>query len=215
MCNKSWPLFKNHDPMRYPAVIHLLIILGALFPFTAEAQDRKEKVVLDGEVLTALITEDNDTLLFADLEDIQLTSPRAFKSRDERRKYYKYRRYAAIVYPYAVEAVRQYREIETATTDMKKRQRRKYIRHQHKYLKGEFKDQLKALTKTQGYLLIKMVEKELEVVMFDLVKDARGGFNAFTYNLVGNLNGYSLKDGYQEGEDRILDMVLDDFEIKL
>ena len=180
---------------------------------SAEAQDRKERMTLAGQVVTALITEENDTLLIADLEDVQVTSPRKFKNSEDYRRYMKYRRYAAIVYPYAVEAVRTYRQIEENTEGVKKSKRRKFIRKKKKELKGEFKEPLSKLTKTQGFLLIKMVEKELDVVMFDLIQDTRGGFNAFTWNLLGNLNGFSLKEGYQRGKDPILDMVLDDYDI--
>lgn len=195
-------------------------LIFALLPFLLitiftrlDAQDRREKTILAGQVVTALITEDNDTLLIADLEDVQVTSPRKFQNSEDYRRYMKYRRYAAIVYPYAVEAVRVYRDIEENTEGVKKGKRRKYIRKKKKELKDEFKEPLAKLTKTQGFLLIKMVEKELEVVMYDLIQDTRGGLNAFTWNLLGNLNGFSLKEGYIRGQDPILDMVLDDYDI--
>lgn len=196
-----------------PLIIALLLFTMLLMSYRSEAQDRRERITLAGQVVMALITEGNDTLLIADLEDVQVTSPRKFQNSEDYRRYMKYRRYAAIVYPYAVEAVRTYRQIEENTGGIKKRKRRKYIRNKKKELKEEFKGPLSKLTKTQGFLLIKMLEKELDVVMYDLIQDTRGGLNAFTWNLLGNLNGYSLKEGYKRGKDPILDMVLDDYDI--
>ncbi len=168
---------------------------------------------IDGQVVPFTVDDCGDTLLLASLENVSVSSPRLFANRDEYNRYRKYRRYAAKVYPYAVEAVRLFREVEDATGDLKKRKRKKYIRELHQELKDEFQDPLKKLTKTQGKILVKMIEKEIDTPMYDLIKNMRNGFTAFKWNLVGGLNGYSLKDGYIRGEDHILDMVLDDFDI--
>ena len=58
-----------------------------------------------------------------------------------------------------------------------------------------------------------MIEKELDTSMYDLIKDLRGGFNATYWAGLSNMYGYRLKDGYIEGEDPILDLVLEDFNI--
>jgi len=82
-----------------------------------------------------------------------------------------------------------------------------------KKLDDEFKEPLKKLTKTQGYILIKMIEKELDTPFYDLVKNLRGGFVAGYWNQLGRLNGYRIKNGYIEGEDNILDVILQDYDV--
>ena len=72
---------------------------------------------------------------------------------------------------------------------------------------------MKNLTRTQGKILIKMIEKELDTPFYTLLKDLRGGFTATYYNEFGKFYGYQLKDGYIPGEDSILDAVLYDFNI--
>jgi hypothetical protein len=166
-----------------------------------------------GHRLVMVVTDQQDTLLMANLADVQVTASRSFENSDAYRRYMKYRRYAAVVYPYAVEAVRAWRDIETQTEGMKRRKAKKYIRQKKNDMKNAHKDALMNLSRTHGHILIKMVERELDIVMYDLIKDTRGGFNAFTWNLMGNLYGISLKEGYRVGEDPILDMVLEDFDI--
>lgn len=168
---------------------------------------------IDGQVVPFTIDDCGDTLILASIEDISVSSPRFFEDPADYKRYRKYRRYAAKVYPYAVEAIRLFREVEDATVNLKKSKRKKYIRQLHKELKDEFQDPLKKLTKTQGKILVKMIEKELDTPMYSLIKSMRNGVTAFKWNLLGSLNGYSLKDGYIRGEDYILDMVLDDFDI--
>jgi len=175
--------------------------------------DRRKTVVIDGNILTQIVTEKGDTLLLAFLDDVSISSPRSFKNRDEYLQYMRYRRYALVVYPYAKEAIRIFRETERATTEMKDRERKRYIRKLQKELETEFEDPLKNLTRTQGYVLIKMIERELDTNIYDLVKGLRGGLTASYWNTFSRLYGFHLKDGYEEGKDPILDVVLQDFNI--
>jgi hypothetical protein len=169
-------------------------------------------LTIDGEIVIAKIT-DEDTLYIADLDRINVTSKRKFENREEYLLYLRYRRYANKVYPYAVEAIRIFRELEQVTPEMKARHRRKHIKDLHKELKDEFGDPLKGLSKTQGRILIYMIEKELKTPMYFLIKDLRSGLTARYWNTMGALFGYKLREGYIRGEDPILDMVLDDFNI--
>jgi len=190
----------------------ILVLTLVFHSLLAQTKERKEKITFDGQIVTALITE-TDTFIVADLEDVSVSSPRQFDDRDEYRKYLKYRRYAAVVYPYASDAIKLFREVDHVTKTMKKRKRKKHIRRLSKQLKKEFKSPLKKLTKTQGLLLIKMIEKELDRPFYTLIKGLRGGMAATYWNQLGKLNGYSLKEGYIVGKDPIMDMVLKDFNI--
>ncbi len=178
------------------------------------AQDTKpvDKLKIDGEIVGVQYSED-DTLLVADLGDVYVSSPRNFDSVDDYLRYMKYRRYANKVYPYAVEAIKIFREVEHVTTTMKPRKRKKHIKRLHKELKKEFTDPLKNLSKTQGKILIKMIEKELDTPFYSLVKSLRGGFTATYWSTLSRPFGYRLKKGYKKGDDPILDAVLYDLDI--
>ena len=51
--------------------------------------------------------------------------------------------------------------------------------------------------------------------MYDVLHDVRGGFTATKWQTIGRLYGYDLKEGYTPGEDRVLDMILKDFELNI
>ena len=170
-----------------------------------------EKIRIAGEIVEARI-ENGDTIIIAHLDEATVTSFRNFESDTQFRMYNKYRRYAAMVYPYAVESIRIFRQVEEETAGMKKRKRKKYVNQLQKELKKEFADPLKSLSRTQGKILIKMIEYELDTPMYDLLKNLNG-VSAFQWQMVGKLNGYDLKEGYISGEDPILDAILSDFDI--
>ncbi len=171
-------------------------------------------VVVNGQVLEIMVDDTGDTLYIAkDLEDVSVSSPRSFKDKGEYARYLKFRRYAVKVYPYAKEAIRIFRETEEMASSLNKRKKRRLMRKLQKELKKDFEKPLKHLTKLQGYILVKMIEKELDTPMFTLVKSLRGGFVANYWNLFSKMYGYHLKDGYQPGKDKILDAVLNDFDI--
>lgn len=180
--------------------------------YTEDSLDLFETKI-DGRVMTAMITEDGDTLIMEKLEDISITSLRTFKSEADYRKYMKFRRYAAIVYPYAKEAIKIFRETEYVTSTMKKKKRKKHIKKLQEDLNQKFEEPLKKLTKLQGKILIKMIERELDRNMYDLIAGLRGKFTAFYWHNASKLYSYDLKEGYQEGKYRILDAVLQDFDI--
>lgn len=195
------------------------IFLSLLFliTFVLSAQDTAPGYLIkrpDGTILmAAYITAEGDTVIYCQLREFEVSAPRTFANAEDYKRYERYQRYAPTVIPYAVEAVRTYRELEAATREGSNRERKKYIAELQNRMDDKFKSQLKNLTRTQGLMLIKMIEKELHMPFYDLVKDVKGGFSAFYWNEFGKVYGYQLKDGYERGEDYILDSVLDKYDL--
>ncbi|MEZ4988067.1 MAG: DUF4294 domain-containing protein [Saprospiraceae bacterium] len=160
-----------------------------------------------------MIDDCGDTLIVASLDDVSVSSLRSFENDEDYRRYRRYRQYAVKVYPYAVQAIRIFKETERATQELSDRKSKKYIRRLQKELKEEFADPLKNLSKTQGLILIKMIERELDTPMYELIKDLRGGVTATYWNALGKLFSHDIKEGYTPGKDKILDAVLNDFDV--
>lgn len=190
------------------------LLFGTLFLLQIQIQAQQPGQVKIGDrVYTVMITECGDTLLTADLNPISISSPRSFASSDEYRKYQRYRRAAAVAYPYAAEAVKLFRILEEHTDEMRRGKRRKFTKEMQDELEKKFEDPLKKLTRTQGLILTKMIERELNISTFDIIKEARGGFTATYWSTFSRLYGYRLKEAYKRGEDPIMDVVLDDYNV--
>ncbi len=192
-------------------IVVFVVVLWANFSFSQDVGSMG-KVRINGHIVTYEVI-DNDTLFIMDLEELSVTSPRSFLNRDEYLLYMRYRRYAAQVYPYALEAMRIYNEQMALTGEMSSRKQKKHMKQVQRELEENFEEPLKKLTKTQGMILIKMIERELEIPFHQLVKELRGGFTASYWNTLAKFNGYKLKEGYHRGDNPMLDIVLDDFNI--
>lgn len=160
-----------------------------------------------------MVDECGDTLIVAELSDVSISSPEAFDNKEDYKLYRRYRRYAKAVYPYAVDAIRIFRETEYMTQNMGKKERKRYVRRLQKELKENFEEPLKKMSKTKGKVLYRMIEKELDTPIYYLIKDLRGGLTARYWATMAGFYGHKLKQGYKVGDDEILDMVLDDFDI--
>ena len=159
-----------------------------------------------------LEVENGDSIFIMSLNLVRVVARRKFANFAEQRQYYLYWRAARKVYPYALQAISLYEEIEAETKDMNKRQRRRYLRKEQKELKEDFKEQMKKLSRTEGKVLIKMVEKETNKSFFNLIKETRGGFTATYWHNLGKLWDYDLKNGYQPGADPLLDEIFLDYD---
>jgi Domain of unknown function (DUF4294) len=154
-----------------------------------------------------------DTMLNGVIPDLIVKEAPSFKTTDEYYTYLRYKRYAEKVYPYAVQAVKAYNDVKDSVQTMGFFERRRFIRDKQHELKSKFEDPLINLSKGQGKVLIKMIERKLQIPMYEVIDETKGSFTAVYWNILGKTNGYQLKDGYKEGDDRILDLVIDDYNI--
>jgi hypothetical protein len=171
------------------------------------------KLSIEGKIYPALITENGDTLILVDLDNVSITALRTFANDEEYRKYLRFRNYAAKVYPYAKEAIRIFRELEYVSQHMSKKEKKKKIAELEEQLTKEFEEPLTNLTKLQGKIMIKMIEKETGQPIYHMIKDLKGGFKAFYWNAFSKLYSYDLKEGYNRGQYPVLDAVLQDFDV--
>lgn len=198
------------------SILPLLLFLAGMFA-TVEASaqngERKEKVMVNGNLLTMWITETGDTLFMANLDGFSVSTPKKFDDPGQQNLYRRYRRYAVKVYPYAVEAIKIFREVEHLSEDLSRRQRKRKLKKIQRDLEEKFEEPLKKLSKKQGYVLMKMIERELDTSMYKLIKNTRGGFTAMYWSTFASFYGHKLREGYEEGRDPVIDPILKDFDV--
>lgn len=114
------------------------------------------------------------------------------------------------VYPYAILAAAKLKEYNQALEKLPTEKAKKaYIKTIEKELKAEFEDPLKNLTITQGKILLKLIDRETGNTSFALVKDLRGGFQAFMWQSLARLFGSNMKSEYDpEGEDIMIERAI-------
>lgn len=152
-----------------------------------------------------------DTLLI-ELDEVLLLQKLKFDTSYDRRYYYWFRKKVIKAYPYARIAAERLEVLNERLENIKSNRRKKeYIKRIQKYMEGEFTDQLKKLTRTEGRILIKLLHRQTGIVAYDLVKDYRSGWKAFWYNTTASMFKLSLKDTYDpmnNNEDFLIEDIL-------
>jgi hypothetical protein len=77
-----------------------------------------------------------------------------------------------------------------------------------KYLLEAYTPKMKKLTRSQGQLLIKLVDRETSSSSYHIIDAFMGSLKAWSYNLFASIFGNSLKARYNPyGEDRLTERV--------
>lgn len=176
--------------MRIVAILSLLFLLSA----TVKSQDE-----VDAYQETWLMYQ-GDSAALVPLRPVHVFAPMKFKNEKERQAYSKLVRDVRIAYPYAkviaYSIIETYEYMQTLPTEKEKQ---KYLEDVQKYLMAEYKPKMKKMTKTQGKILIKLVDRECNTSSYNIVKALLGSFKATFYNAFASLFGNSLKAEYDPG----------------
>lgn len=93
------------------------------------------------------------------------------------------------------------------------RERKKYLRKFEKDLFGEYEDDIREMTVSQGKLLIKLIDRETYNTSYDLIRQYRGAFSAAFWQSIARIFGSDLKAEYDPyGEDAIIEIILIEIE---
>lgn len=114
------------------------------------------------------------------------------------------------VYPIAQLAREKMQEMEDELSRLPtKKEQREYIAGLYDEIKAEYTPILKKMTRTQGRVLLKLIDRETEYTAYEILKEFRGGFVAGFWQTIGKIFGHDLKDDYDKtGEDRMIEQIV-------
>lgn len=144
---------------------------------------------------TVLFNSNNDSLLFVELETVDIYPERGKKL--NYRKYSRLVRKIRKVYPFAREAVvelEKYNELYENTTD--EREKRKYVRQVEKELFRRHEDELKKFTISEGRYLVLLIDRETGNTSYSIIKELKGGLPALFWQGIAKIFNNDLKEEY-------------------
>ncbi len=114
------------------------------------------------------------------------------------------------VYPLAKVAREQMDEMEAELTRLgTKKEQNAYIKEVYHRIMDEYTPVAKRMTRTQGRVLLKLIDRETEYTAYEVLKEFRGGFVAGFWQGISKVFGHNLKDDYDpEGEDRMIEQII-------
>ncbi len=152
-----------------------------------------------------------DTLIVQNLPVIKIIGERIFRSEAEKNKYRKLERDIRIVYPYAILTAKLLASYEGILSQTVERKDRKVIfKKIEKELIATYGGDVKKLTKRQGRILIKLVDRETSKSSYEILTEFRGEVTAFVWQSISRIFGHDLKSRYNPkyGDDRIIESVI-------
>ena len=191
--------------MKKLLVIYLVLISAISF------SQKKEIDSLQYYIEDYVFINPGDTLT-VELNEFSLLPKQKFKSRNDIRYYLWFRRKVYKAYPFAQIASKRLDSLNVRLEKIKsKSKRRKYTKLVQNFIEGEFTDQIKKMTTTEGRILIKLIHRQTGETAFQNIKVLRSGWKAFWYNTTANIFNLSLKTEYHpesDNEDFLIEDVL-------
>ncbi|WP_298553491.1 DUF4294 domain-containing protein [uncultured Algibacter sp.] len=190
------------DYLKYIFIIFPLILCAQIEE--AEQDSIPEKYLI--------IEGDSVPRTTIDLDEVMLLHKLKFDSKKDRIRYLILRRKTIKVYPYAKLAAERLDSMNVRLAALtKKRDKKRYTKRIQKYIEGEFSDELKKMTRTEGQILVKLIHRQTGKTAFSLIKELRNGWRAFWYNTTASMFDISLKrefDPENEKEDYLIEDIL-------
>lgn len=189
----------------------LIIIILLLAVSVAKAQ-QGGGIVMFGTVYQG------DTIPMQYLDVVTISGYVCPLSEAEKRKYKKLIKNVKVVYPYAKQAGKLLDRYTIVLQQAKNdSQRKKIMKQAEKEIENKFGPSLKKLNRSQGKILIRLIDRETGSDSYALVKELRGSFRAAFYQTLGKLFGYNLRTKYDpenNSEDRIIERIIYGIETK-
>ncbi len=184
-------------------ILLLSCIFALSFPLSLLSQDTT-KIILPSKIVKG------DTLPAVDLNGVVIFPPGKFDTRKDAARFDRLVYNIRIVYPYARLAGIKLKQIKSVLDTIKNdKQRKAFLRKSEKELDAQFGDQIRDMTYSQGKILIKLIYRETGASTFVIVKELKGGFNAFIWQTLARIFGYDLKTIYDpQGQDEPIERVV-------
>ena len=136
------------------------------------------------------------------LDEVTVYQPLTFENDDEIKRYLILRYRVKKVYSYAKLASERMNRIDSRVDSINsKRKKRLYLKKLEKFVYNEFSDELRKLSRSQGRILVKLLNRQTGLTAHRIVSDYRNKFRALLYNTAASFYSISLKDKYQPFED--------------
>lgn len=176
----------------------LLLISGFL-----KSQERQKLTYYSVDI------QQGDTLITIHLPDVVVYSPLVFKNDKERMAYNKLVRDVKKTLPYAKDVsqsiIESYEMMETMSSSKEKQ---KFLEDVQKFIMDKYKPKMKKLTRNQGKILVKLIDRECNTSSYEIVKSLLGSFKAGFYNTFAKVFGNDLKAKYDpNGKDKMIERI--------
>jgi hypothetical protein len=196
--------------------VNKILILFLFISLPSFSQVLESKPTTNGNAVPKVLYKvwgeivNGDTIPSIRLPEVWVYAEYKYKNKRQYEAWSRIKHNVKKVYPYAIIAsakLKEYNRILEKMPDEKTRNA--YMKVVEKELKAEFEEPLKNLTINQGRILLKLIDRETGNTSYELVKDLRGGFQAFMWQSIARIFGSNMKSEYDPtGEDIMIERAI-------
>lgn len=148
---------------------------------------------------TLRMNAQDSTLLYSiQLDEIVVSKNDISGLDEERKKLLILKRRVYKTYPYAKLTSEKLLQLNATMAKLKtKKEKKKYFKIVEKYLQDEFEPKLKKLSRKDGQILVKLINRQTGETTFDLIKEYKSGWKAFWSNNTAKLFDINIKEEYK------------------
>lgn len=191
-----------------PALALLLIIPDAV------AQDIPDLPTIKTKVYRGrykFVNEEGDSCYMYVFNDFYVYPPLKFKNKKKEEFYWRTVRDVRKTLPYAKLAFQTLCETyEYISTIPDKKEREQHLKTLEKEIFEQYKPVLKNFTKSQGKVMLKLINRETNQTSYNIVKAFLGSFRAGFWQTFGKFFGFNMKgkfDPKKNSEDAVIDRI--------
>ena len=159
--------------------------------------------------------KEKDTVLGVaiELEEVIINKNQVKIDDEARKRFLILQRRVYKVYPYAKLASERLVQLNKGMAGLKtNKERKKYFKITEDYLNNEFEGQLKKLSRKDGQILVKLINRQTGKTTFTLIKTLKSGWKAFWANNTARVFDINLKTEYAPMnvyEDYLIETIID------
>lgn len=192
-------------------VLVMALVAGPVVAFAQESEGEVRLKVKAYEGYTRFVDAYGDTCRMTYIKNITVYPPMKFKNKKEEEFYWRTVRDVKKTLPYAKLAFATLCETyEYIQTIPDKKMREKHLKTLEKDIFEQYKPVVKKMTKGQGKVMLKLINRETDQTSFNIVKAFLGSFRAGFWQTFGRFFGMNMKAGFhpdKNKEDAIIERV--------
>lgn len=190
----------------------ILMLIFMLLPISAVAQQEVSALNKVYKGKYHFVDEaTGDTLCMIVFNPITIYPQERFKNAKEEKFYWKTVRDVRRTLPYAklicATLIETYEYIETFPTQ---KEREAYLKEMESAIFNQYKPIMKGFTRSQGKMLVKLIDRETNQTSYNIVKAFLGSFRAGFWLTFGKLFGVNMRSDYKPDknkEDAIIERI--------
>ncbi len=135
-----------------------------------------------------------------------------WKNDTDRYHYNQMKFYVKSILPYMNAATKLFTEVNKKLEDpeLTRKARKQYISTREEEMRTNFEDKINSLNVTQGVLLIKLIARQTNVNIYQMLREFKNPVTAIKWQTWARFNGLNLDRKYHPEEETDLELIMDE-----